>query len=175
MAKPVRVIEVLQPYATLLSVGGLQYCVRKYGLNYTGPVAIFASNFWNQDQDHCCRLPTVRVCLKAFGYDKKSDLAFGRIVALANLEACDLINDAEEYKRMNQINGMDSDLTKFVRGEWCYCFSSVSPIDYKPKQIGRFQWKLDHHESIEVIGLADKSLPIWANSIDRSLGCGIMK
>jgi len=167
--KPIRVIEVLQPHATILSVGGLQYCVRRYGLNYTGPVAIYASSYWNEDQDRYCRLPTVRVCLKAFGYDKKSDFAFGKVVALANLESCDMIHDTEDYCRINQIKGMDSDLTKFTRGDWAYCFSTVSPIDYKPKHIGRFQWKMDHHESIAVLGLVDKTIPIWGNGIDRSL------
>lgn len=153
-------IELLQPYATLVAMGAKQYHSGRFGMNYLGPVGIYSSTYWNTSQDSLCRLPSIRLLLKSIGIDRKSKMTFGSIVAVANLDSCDLLNDVDQYRHINQIK---EEVTDFKRGEWAYCFSSVCPVSFAPKTTGRYQWKLDAEDSLSLLGLCDEFFPFWGN------------
>lgn len=153
--KPIRIIEVVQPYATLIAIGAKQYHTFRAGMNHSGLVLIYAPDIWSDSQDAICRHPHVRVCLRAFGFSKKSDFAFGRVMAVSSLTSCVNMYNSREFVHINMIDGLDVDTAVWSDGLWCYEFFSSFLVDGIEADVARGP-KLSYSESKLIYDLVEK-------------------
>lgn len=83
-----KAITIIQPWATLISVGAKQFETRGWPTRHRGPIAIHAGK--KIDREACEREP-IKSALVVHGYTA-DNLPTGAIVATANLTECHPIN-----------------------------------------------------------------------------------
>lgn len=118
-----RVIALLQPWASLVALGHKRIETRSWPTTYTGPVAIHASKGWTaanrlfaEEERALGRLP--------------AQLPFGAIVAVATLIGCRFAQDVAP-----QISGLERRLGNYAPGRYAWMLADVqalaAPVPFK--------------------------------------------
>jgi hypothetical protein len=91
-----KVISLLQPWASLVAIGAKKIETRSWPTNYRGPLLIHASKEFSKLQKEFCWEEPFRSALLKGGYRLSFDnMEFGMIIAKVILIDCMLINSKE--------------------------------------------------------------------------------
>lgn len=144
LVKNLKVITLIQPWATLIALGEKKIETRSWKTFYRGPLLIHAGK--NIDK-YACEEYYIKGTLQEHGYSL-NNLPTGSIIAKVDLIDCIEINQGTDpiYRRANLING-----TKIEGNE--YSFG-----DYTP---GRYAWKLDNVQILKQPIPAKGKLNLW--------------
>lgn len=122
-----KVITILQPFATLIAIKEKRFETRSWKTDYRGPLLIHAGK--GTQYMYLCEQKSFKDILKKHGYNK-DNLPLGNIIAKVNLKDCIKV----VYE-----DSMDAQLEDdFTIGDKEYIFG-----DYTP---GRYAWKLEDVE-----------------------------
>lgn len=137
-----KVITLIQPWASLIAFGEKKIETRSWNTNYRGPLLIHAGK--KVEHDLCQQQPFKDVLLK-HGIALKDQIPTGVIIA-----KCELV-DCVKIKRTN---GLVAWLEKgYVADDYEYPFGNYTP--------GRFAWILDNVEIINEPIPAKGKLGLW--------------
>lgn len=140
-----KVITIIQPWATLIAIGEKRFETRSWKTNYRGDLAIHAGK--KVDKKICREEPFLTV-LQNHGYSADS-LPSGLIIAKGRLANCyEVIHSNGEFAVL------DGDQVIISGNE--YLFGDYSE--------GRFAWELDHVELLKEPIPAKGQLGIWEYS-----------
>lgn len=137
----IKVISVIQPWATLIALNEKDIETRSWDTSYRGELYIHASKKYDKE---ICRTEPFKSILKKHGYDE-TNLPVGEIIAKTNLvDCCEVVNE------------VDGSYAELERGHIAkdneYSFGSYEP--------GRYGWILEETEKITPIK-ANGKLRIW--------------
>jgi activating signal cointegrator 1 len=79
-----KVITIIQPWATLIALGEKQFETRSWATKHRGELAIHAGKKIDKE---ACREPEIRKALERHGYTE-DNLPTGAVVAICNLTEC---------------------------------------------------------------------------------------
>ncbi|WP_257350994.1 ASCH domain-containing protein [Pseudalkalibacillus decolorationis] len=135
-----KVLSIIQPWATLISIGEKRFETRSWRTKHRGELAIHASK---KIDKKICRIEPFRSILKKHGFTE-NNLPVGGIIATSNLSDC--LNVAEDMG-----TGSLLDNGKMVSADE-YTFGNFSE--------GRFAWELQDVIQIKPIS-AKGQLGLW--------------
>jgi hypothetical protein len=139
-----KVISIIQPWATLIAIGEKNFETRSWSTKYRGPIAIHASKKIDKT---VCKSEPFRSVLEAYGYTEK-ELPTGMIIATAHLTECFKVEkDCGDYAVITD---------GFIAGNE-YKFG-----DYTP---GRFAWLLVRRKLLENPIPAKGQLGLWEHQL----------
>lgn len=151
-----KVISIMQPWASLIAIGAKQFETRSWKTNYRGPIAIHASK--KEPIVNLRQLPaTVQKLMFDRFYAKYGtnsgaikNMPTGVILAVANLTECYQIHRPfEGYLSLTSIDSIGCLINE--------CSPECEFGDYTP---GRFAWELEDVKQIEPIP-AKGQLNLW--------------
>lgn len=87
----VRVLALLQPWATLWAAGAKLIETRGWGTEYRGRIAVHASKGFDRDVRNICTLEPFVSVLRRLGYANADQLPRGVIIGAVTLTACELM------------------------------------------------------------------------------------
>lgn len=151
-----KVISLMQPWASLIAVGAKKIETRSWATNYRGELAIHASKKWGPDleallsywefQTGLSPLKGIPLDLKKETWSgvKKEDLPFGSIVAVCKLVDCVKAEDFTvkqlEFERL---------FGDFAIGRFGWILNEVRPLEKPIPAKGRLGlWNYDFEVSI---------------------------
>lgn len=117
-----KVLSLLQPFATLLVRGKKQIETRSFVTNYRGPVFIHASGFANKKMSN--GLSPELMCLEPIFKDhiKPSELVYGKIIGMVNIAAVIRTEDIKPFLSEQEIA-----FGNYDPGRWAWqCYDHVS-------------------------------------------------
>lgn len=140
-----KVISIIQPWATLIALGEKQFETRSWRTKHRGELAIHSSK---KTDKKICQLEPYRSTLEKHGYSEKN-LPVGVILATCNLSDC--------FKVTEDLGtGATLDDGHFVSGNE-YMFGDFSE--------GRFAWKLTDVEMLKDPIPAKGQLGLWESKV----------
>ena len=130
-----RIITLHQPYASLIALGFKQFETRSWSTPYRGKIAIHAGKREMKLHEFrvACRLLPAKTIAPIWEHATNN---LGKIVAVADLTDCRMMNLAEEG---------EEDDPKF---EWIECQSDIE-LSLGFWELGRYAWKLKDVEAIK--------------------------
>ncbi|WP_164670942.1 ASCH domain-containing protein [Virgibacillus doumboii] len=137
-----KVISIMQPWATLIALGEKVFETRSWKTNYRGEIAIHASK--KIDRAACKTSPIVET-LNKHEIVLLSDLPTGEILAIAELEEC--------HKVIR-----DNNHSAIVGNRWVVSHNEYQFGDFSA---GRFAWELTNVRALENPIPAKGQLGIW--------------
>lgn len=148
-----KVITILQPFATLIALGEKNFETRSWKTDYSGDLLIHAGK-GKQYLDWCDREPFKSVLLK-HGYDKHN-LPFGSIIAKTNLKNCLKVTENEyilllvisaTLENGYKVKGNELEFGDFAEERYAWQLDNVemlkNPIPVKGQQK---LWNFDYKE-----------------------------
>jgi len=153
-----KVITILQPWASLIACGVRIIETRSWATKYRGPLAIHAGKQWPgivKDQNR--QLPESihkALCWKG-GFSKFADLPLGSVIAVADLVDCikvsgrvslKIIGEKTEYAVLEngmKIEGHEFEFGDFTYGRyaWAWLLTNVRQIDPVPAKGKQRLWE----------------------------------
>jgi hypothetical protein len=140
-----KVISIIQPWATLIALGEKKFETRSWATKYRGELGIHASK--KVDKDICLNEPFKSVLAK-HGYTT-DNLPTGAIIAISTLSDC-LEVTAEDYKRAELAN--------------CKHVVTGKEYEFGLYEEGRYAWELTDVKRIEPIP-AKGQLRMWEHPV----------
>jgi hypothetical protein len=124
----IRVLSLLQPWASLWVSGDKMIETRSWGTDYRGLVAVHASKGFRVDERHLCTLEPFVSALTKLGFRKLVDIPRGCLIGVVELTGCLRMTDRPLFPVASEISlGDDQRLTDNERE-----FGHYAP--------GRFAW-----------------------------------
>jgi len=113
----VRVLSLLQPWATLWVAGAKLIETRSWGTDYRGRVAVHASKGFDREARTICEIEPFRSVLRGLGFASADQLPRGSILGLVTITGCNLMlaSDAPGRNWINIAPGADARLTEQER------------------------------------------------------------
>ncbi len=137
-----KVISIIQPWATLIAIGEKQFETRSWATKYRGELAIHASK---KIDKAACKTYPFDEALETHGY-KTENLPTGVIIAVAKLVDCHkVLTNYGDSAKISTIDGL-IDWNEYVFG------------DYSP---GRFAWELSDVKMLDKPIPAKGQLGLW--------------
>ncbi|WLD95448.1 ASCH domain-containing protein [Alkalihalobacillus sp. AL-G] len=126
-----KVISIIQPWATLIALGEKKFETRSWRTKYKGSLAIHSSK--KIDRTAFKRIPIVQT-LKKHGIVLLNDLPTGMILATCNLEGCfEVIEDKGDSAVLGNeyyiASGNEYHLGDFNKGRYGWLLSNVNVLD----------------------------------------------
>lgn len=144
-----KVISLIQPWATLIMLCEKRFETRSWATNYRGPLAIHASKKIDKE---ACRHPVIQMTLNEHGIYVMDELPIGKILGMVDLKDCHPIH--EDHSGSSALLSPDGyptwwigkDSKEFIFGDYSH---------------GRFAWEVPvievYKEPIPAIG----QLGLW--------------
>jgi hypothetical protein len=88
MSNEMRVLSLLQPWATLWASGAKQNETRSWGTSYRGEVAVHASRGFDRDVRNICTIEPFRSALRDLGFASAEELPRGAIIGSVMVTGC---------------------------------------------------------------------------------------
>lgn len=134
-----KAISLLQPWASLITIGAKKIETRSWSTKYRGPLAIHASKGFSKLLRDLCNTQPFKAVLSKAGFNL-DNLPLGKIVATCNLVDC--IKMTPEF----------IDLVKSAKGY---------ELDFGVYAVGRYAWILEDIKSLEKPIPAKGALSLW--------------
>lgn len=118
-----KILSLLQPWATLFVRGKKQFETRSWPTHYRGPVFIHASGAVNKKYKGSDLTPLDMICQPVFeDFLKPSDMVFGKIIGMVNIAA---VLRTEEIKPF--LSDQEVAFGDYSPGRWVWqCYDHVS-------------------------------------------------
>lgn len=145
--KAMKVISIVQPWATLIALVEKKYETRSWATKYRGPLAIHASKKINKE---ACRWEPIRSVLAKHDYSEKN-LPTGAIIATTRLADC--IQVTQDFRESLQAE-LEGGILIHAQE---YLFGGYST--------GRYAWELTDVERLPAPIPAKGRLGLWEYSI----------
>jgi activating signal cointegrator 1 len=145
-----KVISIIQPWATLIMLGEKRFETRSWATKYRGELGIHASKKMNRFIRSICNQEPFKSVLAKYGFTA-DNLPLGAIVATSHLTNCHTIHsDHTGDAALLKPNGapvywLGKDSNEFLYGDYSH---------------GRFAWELSDVKQIESIP-AKGQLGLW--------------
>ena len=117
-----KVISLLQPWASLLVRGAKMVETRSWPTNYRGPIFIHASGSLNKKYKDSEMTPAL-MSLESFfkGFIKPQELVFGQVIGMVNIGTCVSTEEIKPHLSEQEIAFGD-----YETGRWAWqCYSPV--------------------------------------------------
>ncbi|MEK4188066.1 ASCH domain-containing protein [Paenibacillus sp. FSL L8-0494] len=139
-----KVITIIQPWATLIALGEKQFETRSWATKHRGELAIHAGKKIDKE---ACREPEIRKALERHGYTE-DNLPTGAVVAICKLSEClkslDTWTDGYELEGRKLIYSPEYEFGDFTPGRFAWELADVNqlpePIPAKGQQ-GLWNWE----------------------------------
>jgi hypothetical protein len=141
-----KVISIIQPWATLIAQGEKKFETRSWATKYRGELAIHASK---KIEKALCKCEPFRSILEKHGYTA-ANLPTGKILGTVNLAECYEITHASDTFA-SSINDEGEILEIFEDNEFAFGF-------YEP---GRYAWELQNVKLLKEPIPAKGQLGLW--------------
>lgn len=141
-----KVISIIQPWATLIVLGEKKFETRSWATKHRGELGIHASK---KVDKRICELELFKSVLAKYGYTA-ANLPTGKILGTVNLAACYEITHASDTFA-SSINDEGEILEIFEDNEFAFGF-------YEP---GRFAWELKNVKPLKEPIPAKGQLGLW--------------
>lgn len=148
-----KVISIIQPWATLIAMGEKKFETRSWSTKYRGELAIHSSKKVNKE---ACRLEPIRSVLAKHGYDE-SNLPTGVILATCQLSNCFKVFADKGTSAALEVGRM----VRIVEGDE-YQFGDYSE--------GRFAWELRDVNALYEPIPAKGKLNLWEHPLTEMVG-----
>lgn len=140
-----KVISIIQPWATLIALGEKKFETRSWSTKYRGELAIHASK---KIDKAACRQEPFRSVLAKHGYDE-TNLPIGKILGMANLEDC---YETKPYGLSDYVELKSNKSVKYIDGQE-FAFGDFTQ--------GRFAWELLDVKMLDKPIPAKGQLGLW--------------
>ena len=119
-------LTIIQPYAHLIAIGRKRVENRGWPTRLRGPIAIHAGKARKYHG-----VPVGEIAEEDYSIDR-AQLAFGAVIAIADLIACVSREDIDRFARSG--TGMPTSLRWLVRhehaeGPWCFVLDNIRPLE----------------------------------------------
>lgn len=139
-----KAITIMQPWATLITIGEKKFETRGWRTHYRGLIAIHAGK---KIDEAACREDSIRKVLVEYGYTI-DNLPTGSILAIATLNRClqsvDTWTDGYELENRELIYSPEYEFGDFTPGRYAWELADVNslpePIPAKGQQ-GLWNWE----------------------------------
>lgn len=133
-----KVISVIQPWATLIALGEKEFETRSWATEYRGEIGIHASKKIDRE---VCRQEPFRSVLAKHGYDE-TNLPTGAIIAVGNLTDClEITKSFSDGKTIAHKGDIENLKIYFGKKELAFGWYAA----------GRYAWELLNMKQIEPI------------------------
>lgn len=129
-----RVLSLLQPWASLWVAGAKRIETRSWGTAYRGPVAVHASKALRQSEVQLCHETPFREALVALGFTTVRQLPRGALIGVVELVDCLRMVAGEAgpgeigYTRDTRLDGNESDFGNYDHGRWAWMTGDVRSV-----------------------------------------------
>ncbi|OLN23016.1 2-oxoglutarate dehydrogenase E1 [Domibacillus antri] len=124
-----KVLSMIQPWASLFVLGEVKYETRSWKTNYRGPLAIHTSKKMDKE---VCSNEAIQLLLGKHGYTKEN-LPTGLIIAVCKLENCLKVTENKETWAMLEdgqiVSGNDYFLGDFKVGNYAWEVLDMKILD----------------------------------------------
>lgn len=153
-----KIISILQPWATLIAIGAKKIETRSWDTKYRGPLGIHASKKMTREQKELCQAEPFLQALSGI-----EELPLGAIIGVANLDST---FPTEEFPQTMAKRAKEYGPT--TMHALVYGMAENKFGDYTP---GRYGWNLMDAKPLTHIIEVGGSLGLWDFRMCRECGC----
>jgi len=132
-----KVITIMQPFATLIALGEKHFETRCWPTKYRGDLLIHAGK--GIQYMHLCELDSFGCILEKHGYTTRDKLPLGLIIAKVNLADCLKVKESTLDFGIGITKAVLEDDTEIIGNE----------LKFGDYTKGRYAWKLDDTEMLK--------------------------
>ncbi|SFD36248.1 ASCH domain-containing protein [Bacillus sp. OV194] len=141
-----KVLSMIQPWASLFVLGEVKYETRSWRTNYRGPLAIHTSK--KMDKTFCSH-PLIELLLGKHGYSK-DNLPTGMIIGVCNLENCLKVKENDGTQAILE-NGQVVTGDTYFLGDF---------------QVGGYAWEVQDMQQLDDFIPAKGKLGLWEHVLE---------
>lgn len=133
---PIRVLSLIQPWATLMACGAKRIETRSWRTPYRGLLAIHASKAFAASDRRYCYLPAFKKALVTAGYNSPDELPLGSILAVGKLVDCVATNILA-----GEVRSPEKEFGNFQDGRYGWLFEGIKSLPQPiPARGARLLW-----------------------------------